>query len=313
MSPHLLHCLCAGHIRSARFLTASLSWEDRSSTRVNGKRCSTCVDRRRPSSSKISTGFASSRCANRRTMNTGPGRRSQIRDAGPSDLGSEGLDGHHRQYDDCGRWPYPGADGLISGALCSDPVGKTGPGRGLARGRTESNHRRNALGSRFRFRDGKQSVPYLEIGLQTAVNHGKAGALLWMIGLDALLAAQGEALFAARLCRLLGKDTRIFPRDYAGLRPAYTVGELAADIYQIRNQIAHGDRIRAGYLRKSEFDPPEHHYLGNEEWSYQSLLCEAALFALCAALRKVIVGGHLELLRQPRAWKKWLDEKSAPP
>jgi hypothetical protein len=100
---------------------------------------------------------------------------------------------------------------------------------------------------------------YLEMGLQTAVNHGKAGALLWMIGLDALLAAQGATLFAARLCRLLGRDTRIFPKDYAGLWPAYTVGELAADIYQIRNQIAHGDRIREEYLRKSEFrfDPPD--------------------------------------------------------
>jgi len=70
---------------------------------------------------------------------------------------------------------------------------------------------------------------YLEIGLQTAVNHGKAGALLWMIGLDSLLAAQGEALFATRLCRLLGKGTRIFPKDYAGRSPAYTVGDLAAD------------------------------------------------------------------------------------
>jgi hypothetical protein len=78
----------------------------------------------------------------------------------------------------------------------------------------------------------------------------------------------------------------------------YTVGELAAGIYQIRNQIAHGDRIRAEYLQNSEFrfDPAEHHYLGVEEWSYRSLLCEAAFFALCAALRQVIVGGNLKLL-----------------
>lgn len=54
---------------------------------------------------------------------------------------------------------------------------------------------------------------YLEIGLQTAFNHPKAGALLWMIGLDALFVAQKEERFSARLCRLLGKDTRVFPED----------------------------------------------------------------------------------------------------
>jgi len=156
----------------------------------------------------------------------------------------------------------------------------------------------------------RNPIQYLEIGLQTAVNHTKAGALLWMIGLDSLLAAQGEALFAARLCRLLGNDTRIFPEDYRGRRPVYTVGEVASDIYQLRNQVAHGDRIRAKYLTKREFqfDPPKLHYLRIGEWSYQSLLCEAGLFALCAALRKVILDGHLKILNQPRIWKRWLDE-----
>lgn len=150
---------------------------------------------------------------------------------------------------------------------------------------------------------------YLEIGLQTAVNHPKAGALLWMIGLDSLLAAHGEAMFAARLCRLLGKDSRVFPDDYAGRRPVYTIGDVASDIYQLRNQIAHGDRIRPKYLEKSEFrfDPPALRYLHIGEWSYQSLLWEAALFTLCAALRKVILDGHLGLLTQPRIWKRWLD------
>jgi len=72
---------------------------------------------------------------------------------------------------------------------------------------------------------------YLEIGLQTAVNHPKAGALFWMIGLDALLSAQHSVVFEARLSRLLGRNSHIFPRDYAGRQPAYKVGELAADLY----------------------------------------------------------------------------------
>jgi hypothetical protein len=153
---------------------------------------------------------------------------------------------------------------------------------------------------------------YLEIGLQTAFDHFKAGALLWMIGLDSLLTAQSEALFASRLCRLLGADTRIFPDDSVGRRPVYTVAAVAADIYQMRNQIAHGDRIHDAYLEKTEFrfDHPDAEYLRIGERTYQSVFLEAALFALVAALRKVILDGHLERLRQPRAWKNYLGGKN---
>jgi hypothetical protein len=42
--------------------------------------------------------------------------------------------------------------------------------------------------------------------------------------------------------------------------------------------------------------------------SYQMILCDCALFALCAALRRVILDGHLPLLENPKAWKAWLDK-----
>jgi hypothetical protein len=156
--------------------------------------------------------------------------------------------------------------------------------------------------------ESRNPFQYLEIGLQTAFHHLKAGALLWMIGLDSLLAAQHEALFASRLCRLLGADTRIFPEDCVGRRPAYTVGGVAADIYQLRNQIAHGDRIRDAYLEKCKFrfDPPVSEELRIGECTHQLVFLEAALFALVAALRKVILDGHLNRLSQPKEWKKYL-------
>jgi hypothetical protein len=65
-----------------------------------------------------------------------------------------------------------------------------------------------------------QSVPptnpfqFLEIGLQTALHHRRVGALLWISGLDALLAAERQRRFARRLKRLLGAGTLIFPRDF---------------------------------------------------------------------------------------------------
>lgn len=150
---------------------------------------------------------------------------------------------------------------------------------------------------------------YLEIGLQTAVNHFRAGALFWMIGIDSLLAASGRDLFKARLCRLLGENTFVFPRDYVGRQPSYRVGELAGDIYELRNQIAHGDRIRDSFLVDREFriEPGVPDFYRLRDRSYQSILCEAALFILCAALRRVILDGHLALLAQHRRWKKWLD------
>lgn len=154
----------------------------------------------------------------------------------------------------------------------------------------------------------KNPFQYLEIGLQTAVNHRKAGALMWMIGLDSLLAAQRADTFKARLCRLLGANSYIFPQDFLGRQPTYKVGELAADIYQLRNQIAHGDRVRSEYLKKSGFsvEPTLLDFFKIDECSYQTVLCEASLFLLCAALRQVILDGHLDLLAQPKEWKRWI-------
>ena len=155
----------------------------------------------------------------------------------------------------------------------------------------------------------KNPFQYLEIGLQTAFNHRKAGALLWMIGLDALLAAQKADVFKSRLCRLLGASSYLFPRDTFGRQPIYKVGDVAEDIYLLRNQIAHGDRIRPKFMAKQEFaiEPNVFQYSPWER-SYQMILCDAALFALCAALRRVIIDGNLPLLEQPRAWKAWLDK-----
>jgi hypothetical protein len=116
----------------------------------------------------------------------------------------------------------------------------------------------------------------------------------------------------SRLCCLLGEGVRVFPGDRAGRRPAYRVGDLTSGIYQLRNQIAHGDRIRKQYLERIEFrfEPAIPEYLRIGEWTSQSLLIEAALFTLGAALRKVILDGHPELLKEPRALKNYLDGRA---
>ena len=144
----------------------------------------------------------------------------------------------------------------------------------------------------------------LEIGLQTAFNHWRAGALLWTVGLDAVLAAQKRERFSRRLIRLLAKDTHVFPKDQFGRRPTHTVGEVAAGMYSLRNLIAHGTEVLKEYRQPFDFqfEPRELSYL-REEWTFETLLSESSLFTLIAALRKVILEDKLEMMADKRAWR----------
>lgn len=153
---------------------------------------------------------------------------------------------------------------------------------------------------------------FLEIGLQTAVNHRRAGAVLWMMGLDGLLAAEGQVVFSNRLRKLLGKDTPIFPEDCVGRRPTYTVAELAANMFEFRNLIAHGREILQKYREPIalQFESGDSDLLALEKWSQGTLMIESIVFALIAALRTVINDSLMERIRRQRAWKRWLD---APP
>lgn len=150
---------------------------------------------------------------------------------------------------------------------------------------------------------------FLEIGLQTAVNHRRSGAVLWMMGLDGLLAAEHRLVFANRLQKLLGTDTRIFPEDRTGRRPTYTVGELAANMFEFRSLVVHGKEILQKYRGPMafQFEPRELDYFEAEKWSRGTLMVESIVFALIAALRTVITDGLMERMKNQRAWKKWLD------
>ncbi|MEK7407715.1 MAG: hypothetical protein AAB225_21770 [Acidobacteriota bacterium] len=151
---------------------------------------------------------------------------------------------------------------------------------------------------------------FLEIGLQTAYNHVVAGALLWMMGLDGLLAAEKQVWFASRLKRLLGEATPVFPPDWIGRRPVYTVADVAANMYDLRNLIAHGKEVLEKYRKPIDFqfEPPELAYLAVEKWNYATLLFESSLFTLIAALRTVITAGMLQMIADKRAWEAWLDD-----
>ena len=152
---------------------------------------------------------------------------------------------------------------------------------------------------------------FLEIGLQTAFNHVLGGTLFLTFGLDGLMGgAGGEDVFSKRLARFLGGDTFIFPEDYVGRRPTYTVGEMSEKIFGLRNQLAHGQQVLEKFRKPITFtfDPAELSYLSVENWNGTRLIFESALFILIAGLRKVIMTpGLLERLKDYRTWTRWLD------
>jgi len=150
---------------------------------------------------------------------------------------------------------------------------------------------------------------FLEIGLQTAFNHRVGGALFWTFGLDGLLAAGGQDVFSARLNRLLGKDSLVFPEDWAGRRPVYTVEDVSKDIFGFRNQLSHGLTILEKHRKPIDFrfEPQELAYLAIDKWTQKTLIVESALFTLLAALRKIITAGYMERMKDQRTWARWLD------
>lgn len=153
---------------------------------------------------------------------------------------------------------------------------------------------------------------FLEIGLQTAMHHQRAGALLWILGLDGLLAAEKQRLFVARLVRLLGKETRVFPRDWIDREPIYTVADVAEKIFAWRGLVAHGKEILKKFREplQVEFQPDELQNSKIENWTEETLIVESALFCLIASLRKVIQSDLMPLMSNKRRWERWLDVES---
>jgi len=105
----------------------------------------------------------------------------------------------------------------------------------------------------------------------------------------------------------LGSETKVFPVDWAGRCPVYTVGDMAKDGF--RNQLSHGLIILEKHRKtiEFEFEPADLAYLRVEDWTQRTLIVGSALLVLLTALRKVITAGYLERMKDQRLWGRWLD------
>jgi hypothetical protein len=112
--------------------------------------------------------------------------------------------------------------------------------------------------------------------------------LLWATGLDALTRSGGTVAFGERLGQLLGPETEIFPPDAANRRPKYRVIDVVGDLYQLRNEMAHGLPFHEKFRKKREFLAEG----GVEElaaFRYDHVLEECAVFLLSKTLREVLL------------------------
>jgi hypothetical protein len=129
----------------------------------------------------------------------------------------------------------------------------------------------------------------LEQGLSAPDRHIRI--LLWATGLDGVTRSGGVAAFHDRLCSLLGADTEIFPPGTAACKPQFRVAEVAADLYLLRTEMAHGLPFHQKFRKKREFIADTGAAGASElvNCRYDQVLEECAGFLLCRALREVFL------------------------
>ena len=121
--------------------------------------------------------------------------------------------------------------------------------------------------------------------------------------------AGSSAKFVRRLSDFLGKDTFVFPAPDVLGQPGYRVEEIAADLYDLRSQVAHGNeipkkyRIAVGFKDESRKLIPD---LGPNT-QYREVLEECAVFLLCRALRKVFTDKLVEKVGTKTEWRRQLN------
>lgn len=137
-----------------------------------------------------------------------------------------------------------------------------------------------------------QAIHNLEIGYRADFLHVRH--LLWVVGLDALFTSKewdnrGAKLIGQRIKDFLGSDFEIYPPtpmpglDWPALASPPLNG-LLRDIYQLRNDFAHGtwpDKQWAGKVSRRSAD-------GIRDIYYAELLTEGASSVLRGCLKKIL-------------------------
>jgi hypothetical protein len=149
-------------------------------------------------------------------------------------------------------------------------------------------------------------VRFLQHGLQATELHIRL--LLFTTGLDGLLMASGKRQFCERLQNLLGKDTFAFPPDRSRRQPKYTVADIAADLYELRSEIAHGRPVSKRFVALTDLLDMDGRSISTafRSYRYRHVLKECSVFLLCQALRKVLTTDLVNSISGEKEWRERL-------
>jgi hypothetical protein len=122
--------------------------------------------------------------------------------------------------------------------------------------------------------------------------------LMWVTALDALFTSAnqwGSDLAIRRIQYLIGPNSRVYePGDFPSyiVVPSLTVGQVARDIYRLRNKFAHGEWVPQEFL-----DRPGYSGKAGEQLNYADVLLEATGTILRMCLIRILTQGLLEVFR----------------
>lgn len=145
---------------------------------------------------------------------------------------------------------------------------------------------RGMRGEFWKFRMG---VQFHELGHFQSLDW-KARFLLWCSAIESIYTShnrehQGSLVATSRIKWFVGEDTSIYgPGDVSSLLhdPHITVGQVADDLYDMRNYVAHGDRIPDSYFTQIL----RHSFNGAVK--KLEMLLEAASFIVRASLLRIL-------------------------
>ncbi len=142
---------------------------------------------------------------------------------------------------------------------------------------------------RGKFWKFKMAVQFYELGYFQTLDW-KARYLLWCSAIESIYTShhrehQGGLVATSRIRWFLGENTSVYaPGDLSDLLrdPGITVGRIVADLYTMRNYLAHGDRIPDLFF----FDILREGFSGGVQ--KPEVLLEAASFIVRTSLLKIL-------------------------
>jgi hypothetical protein len=146
-------------------------------------------------------------------------------------------------------------------------------------------------------------ITMLEKAMQAG--HHYLGVLLCVMGLDVLFMAGEKSNFIRRIGGFLGMDSFVFPAVLsANCQPTVKIGDVLADMYELRNLTAHGLPIPKNPFReKYELLSTDGQHLTYSDYYYTELILDSSLFILAGALRRIFTESLTDHACDQVRWK----------